>query len=200
MNKEIVNKKPQSQSKYYNTACMMDAALIRLLEKKDFEYITVKELCEVAGVNRSTFYLHYETMDDLLVESIEFVGQSMSAKFSQGGVINSKQLDSCSQEELILITPKYLLPYLEFVKENKSVFIAASDKPEVFRTKSILGYLQDTVFGPILTRYNVPENEQEYRIAFYLSGVWAIISKWISSNCKEDVETIAQIIIKCVGL
>ena len=48
----------------------MDEAFLTLLAKKDFEYITVKEICEVAGVNRSTFYLHYETMSDLLSESI----------------------------------------------------------------------------------------------------------------------------------
>lgn len=33
----------------------MDEALILLLEDKDFEYITVKEICRKAGVNRSTF-------------------------------------------------------------------------------------------------------------------------------------------------
>lgn len=52
----------KAQSKYYNTACLMDEALIALLEKKNYEFITVKEICEKAGVNRSTFYLHYETI------------------------------------------------------------------------------------------------------------------------------------------
>ena len=42
----------KNESKYFNTAIRMDEALIMLLEKKDFEYITVKEVCEVAGVNR----------------------------------------------------------------------------------------------------------------------------------------------------
>ena len=42
-----MNKK---ESKYFSTAAKMDAALIDLLEKKDFEYITVKEICEKAGV------------------------------------------------------------------------------------------------------------------------------------------------------
>ena len=46
----------------------MDEAFLALLEKKDFAYITVKEICEAAGVNRSTFYLHYETLADLLAE------------------------------------------------------------------------------------------------------------------------------------
>lgn len=46
----------KSQSKYFNTACLMDEALLSLLQKKDYTYITVKEICEKAGVNRSTFY------------------------------------------------------------------------------------------------------------------------------------------------
>lgn len=62
-----------SESKYYNTALLMDEALLFLLEKKDYEFITIKEICEKAGVNRSTFYLHYETMEDLLVETIEMI-------------------------------------------------------------------------------------------------------------------------------
>ena len=48
-----------SESKYYTTALLMDEALLFLLEKKDYEFITIKEICEKAGVNRSTFYLHY---------------------------------------------------------------------------------------------------------------------------------------------
>ena len=52
----------RSESRYFATATRMDEAFLALLAKKDFEYITVKEICEVAGVNRSTFYPHYETM------------------------------------------------------------------------------------------------------------------------------------------
>ena len=60
----------RSESRYFATAARMDEAFLTLLAKKDFEYITIKEICEVAGVNRSTFYLHYETMSDLLSESV----------------------------------------------------------------------------------------------------------------------------------
>ena len=41
----------KSESKYFNTAVKMDLALISLLKKKPFEYITVSEICETAGVN-----------------------------------------------------------------------------------------------------------------------------------------------------
>lgn len=59
----------KSESKYFSTAERMDEALIHLLEAKGMEYITVKDICTQAGVNRSTFYLHYETIWDLLRET-----------------------------------------------------------------------------------------------------------------------------------
>ena len=42
----------KSESKYFHTAEKMDQAFLELLEKKDFAYITVKEICEKAGVHR----------------------------------------------------------------------------------------------------------------------------------------------------
>ena len=63
----------KNESKYFNTAIKMDEALISLLEKKDFEYITIKEICDKAGVNRSTFYLHYENIRDLLEETTRYI-------------------------------------------------------------------------------------------------------------------------------
>lgn len=59
----------------------MDEALLYFLDKKDFEFITIKEICKKAGVNRSTFYLHYENLNDLLEETINYVGNKFKAKF-----------------------------------------------------------------------------------------------------------------------
>ena len=61
------------ESKYQYTASLMDEALLLLLDQKDFDTITVKEVCKKAGVNRSTFYLHYESMNDLLEEMIGMI-------------------------------------------------------------------------------------------------------------------------------
>ena len=69
----------KSESRYFATAARMGEAFLTLLAKKDFEYITVKEICEVAGVNRSTFYLHYETMSDLLSESVSRMNEQFLA-------------------------------------------------------------------------------------------------------------------------
>ena len=71
----------KSESKYFNTAMKMDEAFLSLLEKKDFEYITIKEICACAGVNRSTFYLHYETTRDLLTETLEYMNSRFLGYF-----------------------------------------------------------------------------------------------------------------------
>ena len=72
----------KSESKYFNTALLMDEALLFLLEKKDFEFISVKEICDKAGVSRSTFYLHYENMNDLLIETLGLINKKFNDSFN----------------------------------------------------------------------------------------------------------------------
>lgn len=61
------------EEKYFITPKLMIEALIKLLETKDIEYITIKDICLIARVNRSTFYLHYESPNDLLYESSTYI-------------------------------------------------------------------------------------------------------------------------------
>ena len=71
----------RSESKYFNTALLMDRALVELLKEKDFEFITIKEICAKAGVNRTTFYLHYETIADLVNETLELTMKQFQGSF-----------------------------------------------------------------------------------------------------------------------
>lgn len=193
------NKLKKSESKYYNTACLMDEALILLLEKKEYSFITVKEICEKAGVNRSTFYLHYETIDDLLSECIEYVGNKVNKKFSNK-VINKQVIKNSQIENLLLITPEYLLPYLEFLRENKAIYKIAYSQPNVLNEQNIVSHLHKNIFEPILDRFLVPKNEQKYMISFYLSGMSAVMRDWIKNDCKEEIQTIMNILTKCLNI
>ena len=73
----------KNENKYFNTALLMNDALLLLLQKKDYEYITVKEVCLKAGVHRSTFYLHYESMNDLLTETVETLNKRFFEMFGE---------------------------------------------------------------------------------------------------------------------
>ena len=102
----------RSENKYFATAARMDEAFLELLKEKDFAYITVKEICEEAGVNRSTFYLHYETVNDLLAESDRYIIDKLMANMPQDTAEFIERLQTRPLEELHLITPEYLMPYL----------------------------------------------------------------------------------------
>lgn len=50
------------------TKRMLKEGLLRLLEHKPLDKVRVNELCEESGINRATFYRHYQTPQDVLVE------------------------------------------------------------------------------------------------------------------------------------
>ena len=106
-------------SKYFNTSLRLDEALIALLEQKDLEYIMVKEICHQAGVNRSTFYLHYETIADLVEEALEMINRRFLSYFPQQKDNVLGDLGSQNREELVPVTREYLLPYLRFIRTIK---------------------------------------------------------------------------------
>ena len=105
----------KSESKYFNTAARMDEAFLELLSRKSFAYISVKEICEKAGVNRSTFYLHYETIGDLLNESMQYMSSQFLTYFKASTRSMISRLRDCPLDELNLITPEYLTPYLNYI-------------------------------------------------------------------------------------
>lgn len=183
----------KSESKYYNTACLMDEALLQLLEKKDYDYITVKEICEKAGVNRSTFYLHYETVNDLLKESLSYIFSKFTDKYDSDLQF---KIQGGSLGDLFLITPEYIIPYLEFLMEYKQLFITAVEKPSVFGVGKYFDELYAEVFNPILGHFHIDERERKYILAFHISGMHAIIIEWIKGGCRESMQYIADLLIK----
>ena len=145
----------KSESKYFNTALCMDEALISLLKVKDLEYITVKEICEKAGVNRSTFYLHYETIADLVNEAMETMNQRFMSYFADTKGI-AEELNHTDLSNLVLITRDYLEPYLRFVSENKDLYRAAFRNPKEMQANVKYGYIKKYIVEPILKRFGVP--------------------------------------------
>ena len=182
----------KAESKYFNTAHLMNTALLFLLEKKNFDKITIKEICEKAGVNRSTFYLHYETIEDLLIETVENLNREFEACFDVKPVIFDKKSS-------ILLTDEYLVPYLNFVKKNKRVLQTIHSKPRLFNSEKVYIKMYNKFFYPALNAFNVNEKEKPYIFEYFTKGVVAIINKWIEKGCEDSVEFITKLIIDCVG-
>ncbi len=188
----------KNESKYFNTAIKMNEALITILEKKDFEYITVMEICKTAGVNRSTFYLHYENTFDLLQETTRYILDKHFAYYSSDTKEITERFVNCKLENLVFITSEYLIPYLTFIKENQRIFKVSIKQFNTLNMDDVYGRMFEYIFNPILERFHVPEKERSYIMKFYLTGVCAIIMEWIDKNCSDDMETVIKTITDCV--
>ncbi len=176
----------KNESKYFNTALLMNEALLNILEKKDFEFITVKEICQKAGVSRSAFYLHYETMDDLLRETIENVNKEFDASFND---INKDNL-----AKKVLTRKEYLIPYLSYIKAHMKIYRLMHDKSYLFGTNVIAKELYNGLFDKALTRHNVLESEKKYILSFYIAGVLSIVNTWLKGNCIDSIEFVVSLI------
>lgn len=183
------------ESKYFNTASLMDEALLILLEKKEFDYITVNEICKQAGVNRSTFYLHYESTSDLLEECIENMNKNFLNSFDETYKDAFNKIKNGSLEELNFITPKYLVPYLNYVKENTKIYKVAISKPSLMKSYEKFEQLYESIINPILDRFNLDNNKRKYVVNFYMKGIEAIINEWIKNDCKDDIDLIINLLM-----
>lgn len=180
--------KNKQEAKYFHTASLMDEALLLLLEQKDFDRITVKEVCQKAGVNRTTFYLHYESMNDLLEETIDMINK----KFSES--LSSISADDPRSE--VLTSEKYLRPYLTFIKDNMRAYRVIHQKDHLFNSQKTFNSFYQSIFSPALSHFGVDENEKKYVFAFYTQGTVAIIGKWLEDNCKDDIDLIIDLIMR----
>ena len=100
------------------------------------------------------------------------------------------KLHTCPLQELYLLTPEYLTPYLNYIREHRRLFRTATENA------AVLGL--DHVITPILERYGVPQEERAYRMAFSVQGLMAIITEWLRRDCADSVERIISIMQGCI--
>lgn len=188
----------KSESKYFNTAVKMDLAMISLLKKKSLEYITVSEICETAGVNRSTFYLHYENIGDLLNETTRYLLNDFLSYFSPETQAIAFNIKNCELNELVFICDKHLTPYLTYIKNQKEVFSTALLHNKTLGFEDVYKRMFENIFNPILDRFHYPQSNRQYVMLYYLNGINAIINEWLKNDCDKTIKEISEIISVCI--
>lgn len=89
------------------TKRMLKEALIEMLKEKDIYHISIRELCENADINRTTFYKYYGSQFDLLADMekdiLEFVAKAV-------------QCNEAEPEKIISSICNYFEKNLEFIR------------------------------------------------------------------------------------
>ena len=90
------------------------------------------------------------------------------------------------------------MPYLDFVEENRKLFHLMYEKNEMLGVEKTYETWFKTIFGPILTKYGVPQKEQPLIMVFYLKGIIGVVTEWVRGGCVESKDEIISVIQKCI--
>lgn len=166
------------------TKRLLKDSLFELLETKSISQVTIKELCEKADLNRSTFYLHYQDQYELM-EEVENEVSENTAKYLQNV---SSNMD----------TTTYISAFLGYIKDNASIFSVLLAQHEYLN-------FQDTLIRNVLgnLKENLPLSYngilKDYLFNFMVFGSLQIIRDWIKSGFELSTEQIAGLIYNACG-
>ena len=157
-------------------------AILELLEEKGgIEKISVRELCDRAELNRSTFYAHYaeprevlqEAEDEVLTETTDHI-KKIGEQMTGGG-------------------KEYLSSFLRYIRDNDKVFrvllVTAADP--VFRSRfmqlSILNLFEHM-------QLTMDAEKQQYIYSYLLNGSFGILTQWIRSDYAAAVPELVELL------
>ena len=156
-------------------------AFLSLLREKSLSKITVKEVCEIADINRSTFYKYYLDCFDL-VEQLE-----QEALRETGEMIQAMR----AQKPETVLTQM-----LEQVQKLAELFrlLEGQGDSDRFTQKIAMVCFQSMEQG----RAGAQE-QNTMPFAFVTGGAGAVIAYWMRSGMNEPPEQVARVILALCG-
>ena len=177
---EIGDKK--ANLKVINTKRKLSRSLISLLTSKSITEIDVSELCEKAGINRTTFYKHYASLyhllDELIVQFFKRI-ETLFLSLSSGENTTSKVA--------------YLLKYLKQNREFVTIIMNNNSFSSISERLIELNFICNLINSNIQYRKNAYVSE-DYYVDFIISGWIAAIRRWVNENCDLDENTLARLL------
>ncbi|KXT68904.1 TetR/AcrR family transcriptional regulator [Streptococcus cristatus] len=160
-------------------------ALIQLLSEERFDTISISKLCKRAGINRGTFYLHYQDKYQM-IDSLKSDIVSQLYSFFEGERESPKKLLTANfhilraNERLInALTRSHYIDFRGAIREFiTSIILIDNQKAATQR------FLEEN--------FHIP---QKYALEIFLSSVEGIISLWIAGGAQEEPEEITQMIL-----
>ncbi len=165
------------------TRNVLKESLITLLAEKPISAITVKEVCELADINRSTFYTHYADHYDLLGKIEDEITEDMN-----------KYLSSYSftiEEESLKMTQKLM----EYITNNKFMFqtLLMKNGDPTFEQR-LMNIAQRFMMNNWRPVNHLDEVNSRYLSTFVVSGAINIIKDWIENDMDQSPKEMAVMI------
>lgn len=178
-----MNKK--NNQRFKDTEISMEVAMLNLMKTTEFKKITVKKICEKAMVNRSTFYVHFIDIYDMLDKmEIELRKELLNSyDHSQNNIAFSEQS---------------FIQFLEHIKKHQYFYKINLQTRKSFPLKQ--GY--EELWKIIQTRCQKAGIDSDEEIMYYFinfqAGFTMTLKHWVDNNCQLPTQEIARIIKNCI--
>lgn len=164
------------------TKALLLQGLIQLMEEKDIKDISVKELSDLADINRGTFYLHYSDVYDML-------GKIEEELFREFNDILERDLARAGASPVI---PRpVLLDLFIFLGRNRDLSrVLIGPHGDL----AFLNRLKELVKEKLHMMMNNAECSVEhfdYLYSFMVSGCTGVIECWLNQETPASPEEIA---------
>ena len=181
-----MKKRPE---KTEQTKADLREAFWRLYAMRPIEKITVGQVCELAGYNRGTFYLHYHD----LYEMLELMESALLQGMTDCVEECMKRLKRDSGKLSCIAACKDVVMYYERNKAYISVLLGQDGDPAfVHRLKDNLKPLwREYVIGPNAAR---SESEIDLLLEYTLSGTLFMISRWLANPGSTSARQLAHLV------
>ena len=181
-----MNKRPEKTAQ---TRADLEEAFWRLYATRPLEKITVGEVCERAGYNRGTFYLHYQDLRDMLgiIENRLLEGMTDCVETCM------KRLERDSSKVSCIAACKDVVLYYERNKAYITVLLSERGDPSfIYRLKDNLKPLwREYVIGQTEER---TDGEIDLVLEYTLAGTLFMISRWLSNPGTTSVLQLAHLV------
>lgn len=184
--KNIETKKIDRRKKY--TQMVLKESFTQLLKQKQISKITVKEVCELADINRSTFYAHYEDLYHLLEQIEDEIIQEMIHYLSM-------LVEDTSQDSM-----KIIEKIMEYIANNNEVCEALfSENSHSSFEKKVRHVANRFLIDSWLNAPLENDNVIDYISAFIISGSIQVIKVWLQNDMDKSPREIAYLISQLVN-
>ena len=181
---EIAEKRRPDDRRVRKTRAALKKALTTLLLEKSINAISVKELTDMADINRGTFYLHYKDVYDLLGQSEEELMEGLKT------MVNSFSAESVNTDPRRLFKELYTL----CKRDADIVRILISENGDLKFLNSMKELLKEKCLHD--WSINLRELNSEHfdaHYAFIVGGCLNLLQYWFASGMKESPEELADI-------
>jgi len=182
----ITSDKLDRRKKY--TRMVLKDSLMKLLKEKQISTITVKEICELADINRSTFYAHYSDHFDLLEQIEEELIEDMSMYLSS--------YDFDKEDDALEMTEK-LIEY--FASKQEECQTLLNENSDSSFEKKVRLVARRFIMKNWMEVNHLDENISEYLSAFIVSGSIQVMKVWLNNGLDKSPKEMAEIITNIVN-